>query len=313
MAAAAAAADDWTLWHRPLRPWHALLGVRLRAPGAGAGVAPPPAPLILLPDALLHKILRSVDAAGLGACQCVCRALREAAREASLWRAPCLRAWQASGLEANHAQVSGVYGGDWRRMFLERPRVRTDGLYVSRNTYIHKGAAEWDVRNSVHLVCYYRYLRFFGDGTFLYKTTPNVVAKVAPMLLRRAPAEDSERRSGRTHGADSVTRGRWKLKGAAVYTAFRHEGGSNTEIRSQLRLRSRVPGGNDRLDVLKLMSYSHLHQQAHDITEVPPEGSHEEANACARGTSTYVFMSWRSADSHELNLPIDKLDFYIPG
>lgn len=103
------------------------------------------------------------------------------------------------------------------------------------------------------------------------------------------------------------------MKGAAVYTAFRHEGGSNTEIRSQLRLRSRVPGGNDRLDVLKLMSYSHLHQQAHDITEVPPEGSHEEANACARGTSTYVFMSWRSADSHELNLPIDKLDFYIPG
>ena len=309
-AAAAAPADDWTLWHRPLRPWHALLGVRLRPPGAGAGRESPPAPLILLPDALLHKILRSVDAAGLGACQCVCRALRAAARDASLWRTPCLRAWQASGLEANHAQVDRNYGGDWRRMFLDRPRVRTDGLYVSRNTYIHKGVAEWDVRNSVHLVCYYRYLRFFGDGTFLYKTTPNVVAKVAPMLLRR---KDTGRRSGLTHGADSVIRGRWKLKGDSVYTAFRHEGSSNTEIRSHLRVRSRAPAGNDRLDILKLMSYSHLHQEASDITEAPPEGSHEEANACARGTSTYVFMSWRAAESHELNLPIDKLDFYIPG
>ena len=73
------------------------------------------------------------------------------------------------------------------------------------------------------------------------------------------------------------------------------------------------PAGNDRLDVVKLVSYSHLNQHAADIMEAPPDGSHEESNPCSRGTNTYVFLSWKMADSHELNLPISKLDFYIPG
>jgi hypothetical protein len=37
-------------------------------------------------------------------------------------------------------------------MFLERPHVRTEGIYVSRNTYIRLGATEWRVKNPVHLV-----------------------------------------------------------------------------------------------------------------------------------------------------------------
>jgi len=309
------AAAEWELWLRPQRPWHALLGVRLRpAVGRGGGAGdgappPPPPPLLTLPDEILHKILRSVDAVGLGSCQCTCRVLRAAAQEASLWRSHCLQAWQTSGLESNHALVASSYGGDWRRMFLERPRLRTDGVYVSRNSYIHKGVTEWETRNSVHLVCYYRYLRFFGNGTFLYKTTPATVAKVAPMLLRRPEGS----RRGQTHGAESVTEGRWKSRGASVFTAFRHDGTANIEIRSQMRVRSRVPAGNDRLDVVKLVSYSHLNQHAADIMEAPPDGSHEESNSCSRGTNTYVFLSWKMADSHELNLPIEKLDFYIPG
>jgi len=37
-------------------------------------------------------------------------------------------------------------------MFLARPHVRTEGIYVSRNTYIRLGATEWRVKNPVHLV-----------------------------------------------------------------------------------------------------------------------------------------------------------------
>ena len=44
-------------------------------------------------------------------------------------------------------------------MYLERPHLRFDGLYVSRNTYIRTGVTEWRVKNPVHLVCYYRYFR----------------------------------------------------------------------------------------------------------------------------------------------------------
>jgi hypothetical protein len=49
-------------------------------------------------------------------------------------------------------------------MFLDRPHLRFDGVYVSRNTYLRTGVVEWKIKNPVHLVCYFRYYRFFPDG-----------------------------------------------------------------------------------------------------------------------------------------------------
>ena len=31
-------------------------------------------------------------------------------------------------------------------------------------------------------MCYYRYLRFFPNGTLLYRTTPDILVNVAPSL-----------------------------------------------------------------------------------------------------------------------------------
>lgn len=59
-------------------------------------------------------------------------------------------------------------------MFLQRPHLRFDGLFVSRNTYIRTGITEWRIKNPVHMVCYFRYLRFLPDGRFLYRTSPEV-------------------------------------------------------------------------------------------------------------------------------------------
>lgn len=63
----------------------------------------------------------------------------------------------------------------WRRMFLDVPHVRFDGVYVARNTYIRIGAVELHRSNTVHLACYYRYYRFFPNG------------QVRPCLWRRRP------------------------------------------------------------------------------------------------------------------------------
>jgi F-box protein 9 len=43
-------------------------------------------------------------------------------------------------------------------MYLERPFIRCDGVYVSRNTYFRLGQVHWDVKNPVHLVVYYRWV-----------------------------------------------------------------------------------------------------------------------------------------------------------
>lgn len=55
-------------------------------------------------------------------------------------------------------------------MLLDRTHVRFDGVYVSRNSYIRTGVVEWETRNAVHLVLFFRYMLFFQDGTFVYRT-----------------------------------------------------------------------------------------------------------------------------------------------
>lgn len=96
-------------------------------------------------------------------------------------------------------------------MFLNRPHLRFDGIYVSRNTYIRTGIVEWRVKNPVHLVCYYRYLRFFPHGEFAYRTTPQTVAAVAS-TLEKLPRERARGGSSTSAGgAEPVLQGRYRM------------------------------------------------------------------------------------------------------
>ena len=56
----------------------------------------------------------------------------------------------------------------YKSMFRSRPRLRFNGCYISTVNYIRPGSStpsqvSWN--NPVHIVTYYRYLRFFRDGT----------------------------------------------------------------------------------------------------------------------------------------------------
>lgn len=88
-------------------------------------------------------------------------------------------------------------------MYTERPHLRYGGVYVSRNTYIRVGIINLDCRNPVHLVVYYRYFRFFEDGTVLTRTSPDPVSLVWKSL-RTMPAVISKQ--------DTRLPGRWRLK-----------------------------------------------------------------------------------------------------
>jgi F-box protein 9 len=73
----------------------------------------------------------------------------------------------------------------------EREPLAT-GIYVSRNTYVKPGVTDWDNLNPVHLVCYYRYYRFFSNGEFLCKTSPHKLAHVHKTFKSRyLAAKDS--------------------------------------------------------------------------------------------------------------------------
>ena len=95
-------------------------------------------------------------------------------------------------------------------MFLDLPHLRFDGVYVSRNTYIRTGVVEWRVKNPVHVVCYYRYLRFFPQGDFAYRTCPETLSQVAASL-EYLPKRRGRGRGGQD-GTEKVLAGKYKIK-----------------------------------------------------------------------------------------------------
>ncbi|KAK6355048.1 hypothetical protein TWF696_004174 [Orbilia brochopaga] len=73
------------------------------------------------------------------------------------------------------------YNSSYRTMFIERPRVRFNGIYISTCTYLRSGLAvntNLTLSSAMHLVTYYRYLRFFPSGFVLTLLTPAEPADV---------------------------------------------------------------------------------------------------------------------------------------
>ena len=67
----------------------------------------------------------------------------------------CLKAWQLSGMVENYK-------------------------------IIRAGVAEWKTTNPVHLVCYFRYIRFFSSGRFLYKNSSEKIKDVVKFMNFRS-------------------------------------------------------------------------------------------------------------------------------
>ncbi|KAK9817830.1 hypothetical protein WJX72_002832 [[Myrmecia] bisecta] len=302
------------------RPWLAMYGLRVRPGGFEENKALLAPIQKLLPEELLLLIFAKLPAYSLAGAQCVCQNWRTVGNNPELWKAACNEAFQlpntASGIvtEAQEAKtlrlLRVMYRGSWKAMFLERPHLRFDGVYVSRNTYIRTGLVEWRVKNAAHLVCYYRYFRFFPDGQFVYRTSPDVVSKVAKSLHALPKrAKDS-----------AVQKGRYKLEGDKLHTRMIYTNSCSTAIVTRLRLRSTVPGANNRLDVGSLFSFDQA-----DGTESPLDGDGEHQDdyedfqdptrlrTHRRGLSPYVFVSWEHVNTSNLNLPVDKMDFYVAG
>uniref|UniRef100_A0A8C4QH57 F-box only protein 9 n=1 Tax=Eptatretus burgeri TaxID=7764 RepID=A0A8C4QH57_EPTBU len=108
-----------------------------------------------LPVELLMYMFRWVvssdlDLRSLEMLSMVCRGFYICARDPEVWRLACVRAW---------GRVCGQLSPytSWRHMFLERPRVRFDGVYISCTSYIRQGEPSLDgFYQPWHLVEYYR-------------------------------------------------------------------------------------------------------------------------------------------------------------
>ncbi len=118
------------------------------------------------------------------------------------------------------AFYSSLYSNSWQRMFRLRPRIRFNGCYISTVNYMRSGQASanqvtWS--SPVHIVTYYRYLRFFRDGSVMSLLTTAEPADAVHHLTRDAVALHAGGANAHLPSAvaQSVLKGRWRLARAA--------------------------------------------------------------------------------------------------
>ena len=214
------------------------------------GSVAPPCPIATVPSEILVKILYHLavfDPASFALLSQVCsRFAYLVATEDRIWRRICLGgeygfkemhyAWALTisgkalpttiaDLDARLSRVGLGTVGDslalsptypsFRSMFHSRPRIRFNGCYISTVNYIRPGAATasqatWT--SPVLIITYYRYLRFFRDGTCASLLTTSEPSDVIHHLTKG---------NLHTHHAGGLPsavmnhalRGRWKLSG----------------------------------------------------------------------------------------------------
>ncbi|TPX43048.1 hypothetical protein SeMB42_g04883 [Synchytrium endobioticum] len=228
-----------------------------------------------LPGELITQILQWAvlrDVGTLCSISLVCKKFLIQVRERSLWRFVSERSFPGPlslGLAGVGntllEEVSMRFDDDWLRMFVEKPRVRTDGVFISRVNYVRQGYGEsWS--RPVHVVSYYRYLRFFSNGTcFSWMTTlePAQVVKILTLVSRKEKGfmvgsyRVTEKMDGSCHifakmrdhdrpettfeftlALSSTKRGRHNKLSWLIYSMYNSE---NKETRSEIPLRTLRP------------------------------------------------------------------------
>ena len=188
------------------------------APPLIEGDRPPPCPISKLPSEVLLEILLQTairDPASFARLGVVCKALAyHVCTENQIWKRVALGA--EFGLASQIYDFSTSLQGreliertldsapqryenteegsfadpqhqDWREVFHSHPRIRFTGIYISTVNYTRPGGASasqatWN--SPVHIVTYYRYLRFFRDGTVISLLTTNEPIEVVQHLTK---------------------------------------------------------------------------------------------------------------------------------
>ncbi|ORZ25326.1 hypothetical protein BCR42DRAFT_445115 [Absidia repens] len=142
---------------------------------------------------LCHLVIQSLGSIAQFAL--VCKPFFLLTRSPTLWRFACSYLFCKSDMtlmESRQQQLSLIdnYQNRWMYMIKVRPRVRYDGVYIATCQYVRPGEASdsaWT--RPVHLVTYYRYLRFFPDGRVL-----NFISNEEPIKVIHSLVSSSSHR-----------------------------------------------------------------------------------------------------------------------
>ncbi|KAJ3921795.1 hypothetical protein F5877DRAFT_35182 [Lentinula edodes] len=147
-------------------------------------------PFNLLPDEMIVYILKILDASSLERFASVNRKARVVSLDVSIWRKLAKETYKPPQIpvlpdgSSSLEYLSKQYLYDYRRLYIEHPRIRLDGVYIAVCHYIRPGLSENSWVNVNHLITYHRYLRFFPNGQVISLLTneEQSPAHVIPLL-----------------------------------------------------------------------------------------------------------------------------------
>jgi len=151
------------------------------------------------------------------------------------------------------------YMSDYRRLYIEHPRLRLDGVYIAVCHYIRSGLSEHPWVNVSHLITYHRYLRFYPNGQVISllaneEMPPQQVIPVLKPTLRMK----------------GLSIGNWRLSGNIVHVTDLLDPSAGSRMRyafqMMLELRSRPLG---RWNKLEFRSYDSVDIESGEATPVP--------------------------------------------
>ncbi|KAH9940850.1 uncharacterized protein BXZ73DRAFT_98683 [Epithele typhae] len=200
-------------------------------------------PLQKLPDELLIIVVRMLDHTTIERFANVNRKARVITLDVSIWR-PMVKTIYRPPMIADDEEIETLvtkYMTDWRRVYVEHPRVRYDGVYIAVCHYVRNGVGENVWVNYSHLITYYRFLRFYPDGQVLSLLTNEEQApsQVIPLLKP-------------SHRAKGFLIGKWYIDGTELHVGDLTEPDkpeSRYTFQMLLDLRSRPVGRWNRLDL----------------------------------------------------------------
>jgi len=192
----------------------------------------------LLPVEILMKIFQGFDAKTLEKCSIVSKTWFIVARSGILWRPLCCKEF------ADCKGFRRMYNNNWRFMYINRPRLLYNGLYISKSEYIRPGLTEGVYVNPVHRVVYFRYLRFYPEGKLVY------------YLGSEMPKEFAEwfKPEHRHKLSDKVCNGFFTKDEQLIHIWYK--GAQKATFNTQLELYSTVAGKNNRLALKECRSFN---------------------------------------------------------
>ncbi|KAM3367524.1 hypothetical protein ACQJBY_016232 [Aegilops geniculata] len=109
-----------------------------------------------------------------------------------------------------------------------------------------------------------------------------------------------------------------------IEMALLYPGHRYTLVRMRLRVRGTTIGANNRLDVLKILTTgvngTELGNWKGNILELVEDWEENETHnpdvpavSHSRGLTPFVFVPFEEADTSVLNLPVEKMDYFVPG